>query len=592
MSVDAIDPNLFQEFKSQSLDSIAEMRDLHERLKRDVSDLALVREFYRHMHTVKGNATLFGFRAFADLAHALETLLDAAWKGRITVAHDVLMALERGLSVLDELLRRVAPERIDVPLDDESEHFLNYLWETFGDDESPEARYRQLLNRLAWISDHMVHPDGTLDEGMLAGMVALVRQSRGDTPEPGQADSDDRQPAEPKAGKPRTPTVRYMFKGVDVTDPVGRIQAALGSGGDDENPEEDVDITAELEEAAEQIRDLLSDDAEINAALETLLEETLTVAGSGLAIDDTLRGLLVETLDEFVKVLDIHREQPDTGVAATVRMVRIQEERLREMAELLGHVAELTDRLGDTIGLLPADMQVPVNVAEMVACQAELDHHVDDLAARLSGLGQEPVSRLFSNTERLVTDVAARLGKSVKVELNIGDGMISRNLVEELEGPIVHLVRNAVDHGLEDTDARADAGKSTTGRMTVSASLDGTGNLVVTIADDGQGIDPSKVRTTALARGLVTPQQIKMMSPGEIQRLILEPTFSTAAQLTDLSGRGIGLDLVNAAVTGLGGSLELESTVGQGTTFRMTVPLHGRPATGTTDDNNPEKQSA
>jgi two-component system chemotaxis sensor kinase CheA len=183
-----------------------------------------------------------------------------------------------------------------------------------------------------------------------------------------------------------------------------------------------------------------------------------------------------------------------------------------------------------------------------------------------------PVATITERLPRLVRDLAVRRGKRVQVEVTGADVELDRAVVEALDSPLVHLTRNAVDHGVEPPDERVVAGKSADGRVWVSARRE-RDEVVVEVADDGRGIDPARLRAEALARGLVPAERLEAMGDREALQLIFLPGLSTASEISDVSGRGVGMDAVKAAVEALGGSLEVSSEVGLGTRVAMRLPL-------------------
>ena len=186
------------------------------------------------------------------------------------------------------------------------------------------------------------------------------------------------------------------------------------------------------------------------------------------------------------------------------------------------------------------------------------------------GMRSLPVAQVFNRFPRLVHDLAERLGKQVELVVEGEATELDKTVLEKLGDPLVHLVRNSLDHGLEAAADREAAGKSAVGTLTLSARQQGQ-DVVITVRDDGRGLDPEKIFAVAVRRGVVAADA-KLTVP-EIQRLILAPGFSTAESVSDISGRGVGMDVVAHSIRALGGDLELESTVGEGTAVVLRLPL-------------------
>ncbi|TCZ57988.1 hybrid sensor histidine kinase/response regulator [Roseicella aquatilis] len=184
----------------------------------------------------------------------------------------------------------------------------------------------------------------------------------------------------------------------------------------------------------------------------------------------------------------------------------------------------------------------------------------------------QPVSAAWNKLPRLVRDLAAELGKKIELELTGGETELDRQVMESIRDPLTHMVRNSADHGLEDPEVRRRAGKPEAGRISLAARQEG-GRIVIALSDDGRGIDFARVRARALERGLATEAEIAAMRDQEVARFIFRPGFSTASGVTAVSGRGVGMDVVRTNIERIGGTVELESEPGRGTTLSLSIPL-------------------
>jgi two-component system chemotaxis sensor kinase CheA len=208
-------------------------------------------------------------------------------------------------------------------------------------------------------------------------------------------------------------------------------------------------------------------------------------------------------------------------------------------------------------------------------CQAEgrrLGQAVDELRDEVRRARMLPVATVFDGFPRLHRDITRELGKEADLEVRGGDVEVDRAVLEQLRAPLTHLLRNALDHGLEPAEARARSGKPARGSVVVAA-VQREGVLQVEVADDGAGIDPARVRARALERGLLAPEAAERASDREVLDLVFSSGFSTAARVTGLSGRGVGLDVVRDHVERLHGTITLDTQVGRGTRFLLELPL-------------------
>ena len=203
---------------------------------------------------------------------------------------------------------------------------------------------------------------------------------------------------------------------------------------------------------------------------------------------------------------------------------------------------------------------------------ADLDRVADEMQGAVLSMRMQPVGRLFQRFPRIVRDLARQLGKEVDL-VTEGEGTdLDRSLVEALADPLIHLLRNALDHGLEMPDERLKAGKSRRGTVRLSASQRGE-RIVISVGDDGRGMNPEVLKRKAVEKGVIDEAQAARLSEGECYELIFRPGFSTAAQISDISGRGVGMDVVKTRVAELGGTLQVHSKLGQGSELQLTVPL-------------------
>lgn len=201
---------------------------------------------------------------------------------------------------------------------------------------------------------------------------------------------------------------------------------------------------------------------------------------------------------------------------------------------------------------------------------AQLERNTRELQDSVMRIRMLPIGSVFNRFPRLVRDLERKLGKQVKLELHGEHTELDKTVLEKIGDPMVHLVRNAIDHGLELPAQRRAAGKPETGTLTLDAHHEG-GNIIVRISDDGVGLNHERIRAKAVERGLVSPGE--RLSDDEVAELIFQPGFSTAAQATDLSGRGVGMDVVRRNVRDLGGSVGVKSVPGQGSVFTIALPL-------------------
>jgi len=242
--------------------------------------------------------------------------------------------------------------------------------------------------------------------------------------------------------------------------------------------------------------------------------------------------------------------------------------------------AETLDRLLSSVGeVILASSQLRTKAGENGSASAEIESGLDrmermvgDLQRRALRLRTAPLLRVVDTLPRTAREVASGLGKTVEVELRGAELELDRAILDRLADPLVHLVRNAVDHGVEGPEARREAGKPATGRIVIDARRE-RDHVRISVADDGRGIDLERVRRRAVEAGILHADLAADLAPSDVAALVFRPGLSTAATVSEVSGRGVGMDAVKAAIEALGGRVELESRPGLGTTTTLLVPI-------------------
>ena len=256
----------------------------------------------------------------------------------------------------------------------------------------------------------------------------------------------------------------------------------------------------------------------------------------------------------------------DTKPAAETS-VRVDTSRLDEIMNMVGELVLVRNRIsrlgsegGDAAG------------EEMTKAIANLDLVTADLQLSVMKTRMQPIKKVFGRFPRVVRDLARSLKKDIKLEMIGEDTDLDKNLVEALADPLVHLVRNSVDHGIEMPDVRVSNGKAAQGTVTLSASQEGD-HILLSIADDGGGMDADVLRNIAISKGIHDKESASRLTDVECYNLIFAPGFSTKEEISDISGRGVGMDVVKTGITSLNGSIEIDSELGKGTIINIKVPL-------------------
>ena len=238
----------------------------------------------------------------------------------------------------------------------------------------------------------------------------------------------------------------------------------------------------------------------------------------------------------------------------------------------------LLDKLMNLVGELVLSRNQVLQYGEIsnepgfLAASQRLNHITSELQEGVMKTRMQPIRIAWNKLPRVVRDLSSSCGKSVEVVMEGADTELDKTILEAIKAPLTHIVRNSVDHGIESAEARKENGKSPVGTLKLRAFHEG-GQVNIEISDDGGGIDPNRIRDKAVSKGLLTDSQAGKLDDRELVNLILLPGFSTAEKVTNVSGRGVGMDVVKTNIEGIGGSLDIQSEVGIGTTLRIKIPL-------------------
>jgi len=498
-----------------------EAQDLLEEIEQGLLDLAhrpgdrdLVDAVFRGLHTLKGSGAMFGFDALAAFTHHCETAFDRVRKGEVAATPELVGAVLAAQDHMRALAEgRPASEADgDLLLAD-----LHRVVEAAGRPASAEIVSEPGLNR--WRVRFSLPADALLNGTRPLPLLDELREL-GDCTVVAITD------ATPDFDV-LVPTECHLAWDVTLVTKHGRDAI------------EDVFIFV--------IDDMTLDIQDMNAAA----AEPETVADVA-----EVRGA-PQAVATQAEVLNEAR-----GTKAGGDTVRVPAERLDEMMDRVGELVIAQSRLKQ-LAASSSDIALRA-VAE------EIERLASEMRDTMMVVRMVPIAQLFGRFRRLIHDLARDTGKAIELSTEGEATELDKTVIERLADPLIHLIRNAADHGLETPEQRLAAGKPESGQVVLAARQSGA-EVVITITDDGRGVDRARVRAKAEENGLIQPGQV--LSDNELLQLIFAPGFSTAAAITNLSGRGVGMDVVKRTIEGLRGSIDLTSTPGQGSVVSLRIPL-------------------
>ncbi|ADB58423.1 chemotaxis protein CheA [Archaeoglobus profundus] len=300
---------------------------------------------------------------------------------------------------------------------------------------------------------------------------------------------------------------------------------------------------------------------------------SIYVKGDRKAVEDVMSKVgEVERFD----IVEIKQQRIEKKVEKPVVKEQMKEEKLRKNESIRVNIEQL-DTIMNLVGELVIGKGRLIQIAqdydipELKEAVSVMDKAITSLQDEIMRIRMVKVERVFSKFPRMVRDLARKLGKKVELIIEGQDTELDRTVLDEITDPLIHIIRNAVDHGIETPEERKKAGKSEVGKIVLSARRE-KNNVVIEIEDDGRGIDVEKVKKKAIEKGLITPAEAESMSEDEIKMLIFAPGFSTKDKATEVSGRGVGMDVVKTRVEKLGGNVKIYSEKGKGTKIVITLP--------------------
>jgi two-component system chemotaxis sensor kinase CheA len=532
------DTELCALFKAESEERLERLESGLLRIEREAADRATADELFRDIHTLKGSAAMVGAGSIQAIAHTFEDVLGGVVRGGGAPQADVLARLGRGLDAMRRLVEEVVggeTSGIDVyaALDD-----LRGVAAPAGGGDAPQAAVETETPPWTSPASEMtpeplpstpVPPEPALPGPIASAPIGPVAAGPS-IPDPPASDP----PAIPTPPSPEPEA---------IPDDAPAGPSGVWRGAEPLSPRPFQIDTIRVEPA--KLDALLTHAGEL-AVARTRLARRSSEAEALMALwEDHVREMAVyrALLRDTATLLD--REDADRMLAASER------EKLR------------SDRVGEELERLRAGL------AEE---RAKLDFVANELGDGIRSVRLMPLTTIFHLFPRMVRDLAREQGKEVRLAIEGGDTAVDKRILEEIKDPLMHMLRNAVDHGVELPEERERAGKDRTATITLRASQSPT-STIIEVRDDGRGLDLERISRTARQRGLHDGEELAGMTDAQLGGLIFTPGFSTRERVTGVSGRGVGMDVVRANIERLKGSIAISSTRGNGSAFTIQLPL-------------------
>ncbi len=584
--------DLLNEFLTETGESIDVVDVELVKLEQDPNNKEVLDNIFRLVHTIKGTCGFLGLPRLESVAHASENVLGKFRDGELQVSESAVTVILESLDRIKEILAGLE-----------------------ATEEEPEGDDSELIGRLDAIAEGNDAPaaapdpepdtvDGEIIEPVLgrplkAGEVSLEELEAAFANAPGPGDTDVQEtPVSQPSGKDSSASLFDRIGGEDTI----AVAAHLVS-----QRVENEDKFAKFFEGTDTeqrkgrfmglMLALFKDDMD---AADAVGRQLVTVAGFGEpqfdAMLDLVKTVLVEcqvdadTADEAVMMFELVREavinaskevaqpkatagkakpgaeQPQAGkeTRRSTQSIRVNVDLLEDLMNMVSELVLTRNQLLQiTRNMDNSELGVPLQ--RLSQCTTELQENV--MKTRM-----QPIGNAWAKLPRIVRDLTVELDKKIELEMLGADTELDRQVLELIKDPLTHMVRNSADHGIESPAERIASGKPEMGTIVLNAYHEG-GHIIIEIKDDGRGINPEKLSKKILEKGLASEGELAGMSEAQIQKFIFHPGFSTAEQVTSVSGRGVGMDVVRSNIEKIGGTIDMVSTVGKGSNFSIKIPL-------------------
>jgi two-component system chemotaxis sensor kinase CheA len=557
---DGITPQDIKLFLTEADEQLQLLDEDIVRLERESGNVKLLQEIFRASHTIKGSSAMIGHQRMSHMAHGMENVLDKVRKGTLPVSSLVVDALLKGLDGLRIL-------REELVTGEESKADINTV----------------LLELEAAILQGETSPEAAV----AAAELPLDNESKAKL-DNAQSRGERGFHIKVVVNKDTTWVAVRCFQIVQELSKIGAIVKSNPSLPDIEAGKTGSNMELIITSAGDEksIKEALVDVPELDSVAVTLYASeqpaspekvehapTVNIAAPACAekpaipIAASTPANAEKTAAVTGETATLHKE--DMAVKQTIR---VDVSRLDTLMEQIGELVINRNHIGQISKTLAEKYQDDEMIRTLADSVSQTGKIVNILQQDIMTIRMLPIELVFNTMPRMVRDLARKIGKKVDFIVEGQETEVDRSVIEHLRDPLIHLLRNSVDHGIESPEERLAAGKPETGTIHLSAHHE-QDHIVITVSDDGRGIDPEAVKAASIRKGVISPEAAARMTDTELMNLIMASGVSTARTITEVSGRGVGLDIVKKNIEFLNGKINVESNVGKGSTFTLQLPL-------------------
>lgn len=515
-------------------------------LEKNPEDKDLINEIFRIAHTLKGMSGTMGFSKIANLTHEMENLLDAVRSNKMAVCTEIVDLLFTCFDLLDEYINNIVSTGEEGELDcteliQQLNSKLNGKSININNNHLKEKKYSNKINYDEYVMNAIKNAK---NRGLNAYTIS-IRLSKNCLLKSARA-----------------------FIVFNTLESYSEIIHSLPSAEDIEDERFDLEflLTLITEKSKEEIQNDILMISEIDEVeVSDIFIEGIS-AGQEFKVDivnNEAKKASEEEIDDGTSNNEtiIHEKKRSTNIIG--KTVRVDIDRLDNLMNLVSELIIIKTRLEDG-GAIEKD-----NMNEAIEYLERITTSLHDAVMKVRMV---PIERVFNRFPRMVRDLAKELGKEIELEMTGEETEVDRTIIDEIGDPLIHLIRNSLDHGIESPEIRKQRGKDEVGMLRLRAYPDGN-NVVIELEDDGAGIDIEKVKSKAIDRGLITQTEAKELTADSVVDLLFKAGFSTADSVSDVSGRGVGLDVVKSKIESINGTVEVETGYHKGSKFSIRLPL-------------------
>lgn len=561
---------LKNEFLVESFENLSSINEDLTHLEKDPSDKDLLNKIYRTVHTMKGSASFLGYKKLQEITHAGENLLDELREGNIEVQSEIIDTLLETFDLCHAFLKNIETTDSEGEVDTSSN--INKLEALLNGSQTQTSDQVLANDQSAAMNQNELSEQKIDVESGEDDLDSLVAAHREITPSDESADTQGSDDGGISAAALESLQELVSDGKIDnsVFEDLGAEESEPSQQAQSMEPvaSEPVEQTSnEVSSAAmDSLKELISEGKIDSSAIDEL--QSIDVPSESPKVEATK----VDVQFETGKTQEVVSEAPkparndglDTGKSIADSFVRVN--------------VNVLDKIMNVVGELVLNRNQILQYAsrsdnsEFNRLSQQLNVITSELQSEVMSTRMQPIGNILTKFERLVRDIARSNDKKISLKLTGQETELDKSLIEAIKDPLVHIIRNSCDHGIEDVDTRLDSGKSESGHISIK-SYNESGQVTIEISDDGKGLDPAQIGAKAVEKGLVTQAKLESMSESQIINLIFKPGFSTAKKVTNISGRGVGMDVVKTNIEKIGGAVSVSSIKGSGTVFKLRIPL-------------------